>query len=82
MRNEAQGVKLTEKQFAALRRAYRESGGKAYEPRNITGPSVKLAIAAGYVRLVDGRCGFERLKDAMLDWTDAGRKALETSNGN
>lgn len=51
------------------------TGGKAWEPREPASPLVLGLIEAGYARRVDGRCGFEKIKDAMLAWTDAGRMA-------
>lgn len=63
---------------ASLRRLYEITGGKAWEPPEPNHPKVVALIDAGYVRRVDGRCGFERFKDSMLAWTDAGRAAIGT----
>lgn len=60
----------------ALEKLWNATGGKAWEPPDPQHPKVLELLAAGYVRRVDGRCGFERFKDSMLTWTDAGRAAL------
>lgn len=60
-----------------LRECWRRSGGKAWEPSRIKGhPFFDWATEAGYLKVVDGRCGFEKIKDAMVSWTDAGRIAM------
>lgn len=60
----------------SLRRIWRETGGRPWAPRNPTGPQVALFVATGWVRRIDGRCGFERLPEAMLEWTVAGKFAM------
>lgn len=34
-------------------------------------------VERGFVKIVDGRCMFERIKDSMVKFTDAGRLALQ-----
>lgn len=50
--------------------------GKAWEPKDPRGAFFDRMIAAGYLKRVDGRCGFEAFKDSMIAWTDAGRAAM------
>lgn len=70
---------LTDADRRTLNECWRRSPGKAWEPRGGTDtPIIRRFVAAGYLRVVDGRCGFELLKDAMVTWTDAGRAALAT----
>lgn len=59
-----------------LRDLWVRSRGVAWSPRDPTGPGVLALLAGGWVRRVDGRCGFELIPDAMLEWTDAARFAM------
>lgn len=69
--------KLSERDMATLRECWRRSPGKAWEPNGGTSSNIiRRFVDAGYLRIVDGRCGFERFKDAMVTWTEAGRSAL------
>ena len=52
------------------------TGGHAWEPPQPQHPLILELIAEGYVKRVDGRCGFERFKDSHLAWTAAARAAL------
>lgn len=71
---------LTDSDVALLRRIYAHTGGKAWEPKAGTHlPFFDRAIAAGYVRRVDGRCLFERFKDSHIAFTHAGHAALSVS---
>lgn len=68
---------LSDREQATLAECWRRSGGKAWEPRGGTNTlSVRKYVEAGYLKVVNGRCGFELLKDAMVDWTEAGRTAF------
>lgn len=49
----------------------------AWEPANPKHPVVVQLVDAGYLKRVDGRCGFEAFKESMVKWTDAGRAAVE-----
>lgn len=60
---------------------YERTGGQAWEPRIHTNEFIEWMLREGYVRRVDGRCGFEAFKDSMLAWTDAARAALATADG-
>lgn len=57
---------------------YTLTGGKAWEPPEPKSRPVIRLIEDGYVRRVDGRCGFEAFKDAMLTWTDAAHAAFRS----
>lgn len=59
-----------------LNEMWRRTKGEAWEPQNPRHELLERLIAAGYIKRVDGRCGFERFKDAMIAWTDAGRAAM------
>lgn len=72
---------LTGEDEAVLRKAFVHSGGRAWEPANPAHSFFDRAIHAGYLRRVDGRFGFERFKDSMVDWTDAGRAAIAKATG-
>jgi hypothetical protein len=52
---------------------YRRTNGGAWEPRDPNHPAILELITSGYLRRVDGRCGFERFKDSMCAWTDAAK---------
>jgi hypothetical protein len=66
-------------EIGLLGRIYEKTGGAAWEPRSGTHtPFFDRAIAAGYVRRVDGRCGFERFKESHIAFTQAGHAALAT----
>jgi hypothetical protein len=68
---------LSEKQMEVLRECWRRSPGKAWEPQGGTAtPLIRKFIEAGYLRAVDGRCGFEKFKDSMVTWTEAGKAAM------
>jgi DNA-binding PadR family transcriptional regulator len=74
-------MKLTQAEMNTLRQCWLMTEGKAWEPRRGTNSKgIKRLVEAGYIRVVDGRCGFELLKDAMVDWTEAGRAALAASS--
>lgn len=60
-----------------LKKLFERSGGKGWEPPcGAKDPNITELVRRGYLKIVDGRCGFERMKDAMVIWTDAGRSAL------
>lgn len=68
---------LSEKQMEVLRECWRRSPGKAWEPNGgIKTPLIQSFIEAGYLRTADGRCGFEKFKDSMVMWTEAGKAAM------
>lgn len=54
-----------------VRALYSRSHGQAWEPRDPFTPGCNALVGEGYCRRVDGRCGFEAFKDAMLEWTEA-----------
>ena len=71
---------LTPKQREVLAKCWKQSPGKAWEPRGGTNiPIIKAFVEAGYLRIVDGRCGFEAFKDSMVTWTEAGTVAMEAT---
>ena len=76
MAEERVSVELRAKYIDALKKLFAKTNGQAWEPLNFDHPFMKWSIKEGYLRRVDGRCGFELLKDQMVDWTDAGKAAL------
>lgn len=71
---------MTDKDFATLKEVFARTGGKAWEPRDPKHPAVERMVAAGFVKRVDGRCGFEAFKDSHLAFTEAGLRALENES--
>ncbi len=64
-----------------LEKLWRRTSGKGWEPASGTqNPLIQSAVKKGYLRIVDGRCGFERFKDSHVVWTEAARTALEKGN--
>jgi len=56
---------------------YARTNGRAFEPNVGTeNATFRRLIEQGYLRLVDGRCGFERIKDGLAQWTEAAHMAL------
>lgn len=49
-----------------------------WEPPQINAPPIVWAVKEGYLRVTDSRCGFERIKDNFVVWTDAGKRAMES----
>lgn len=72
-------AKLTDKDLAALRTLWARTKGEAWEPPDPNYPWLVAMIDEGFIRRVDGRCGFEKFKDSMIAWTEAGRTALASS---
>ena len=62
-----------------LVKMWKGTKGEAWEPGNPKHELFDRLIAAGYLKRVDGRCGFERFKESMIAWTNAGREAMEAS---
>lgn len=60
---------------ATIAELWAKTEGRAWEPPQPRHPLVERLIHQGYARRVDGRCGFEAMKDAMLTWTEAGKAA-------
>jgi hypothetical protein len=68
---------LTEKENEVLAKCWETTKGKAWEPKGGTNhPFIHKFVAEGFVRIVDGRCGFEAFKDVMVEWTEAGKRAF------
>lgn len=38
---------------------------------------IQRYVNAGYLDIVDGRCGFEAFKQTHVTWTQAGRRVME-----
>lgn len=66
---------LNTREMATLRQLWDGTKGKAWEPGKLAATDARFDpyVRAGYLKRVDGRCGFERFKDSMLAWTEAGR---------
>ncbi len=60
---------MSEKPKPTLAYLYQKTGGKAWAPKDINSPSVKVLADLGYVAVVD---------QGRLDWTDAGHAALRS----
>lgn len=68
---------LTDAEFEIVKKCWRHSPAQAWEPRGGTRtPNIRRLVEAGYLRVVDGICGFERLKDAMVTWTEPARRLM------
>jgi hypothetical protein len=67
----------TEKHLRILRRAFEQMEGKDFEPKEPRHPTILWAIENGFMKRADGRCGFEKIKDAFVVWTPAGRMAMQ-----
>lgn len=61
---------------SVLKNLWKKFPGTAWEPRDHQHPFILAAIEAGYFKRSDGRCGFERLKDAFISWTPAAIHAM------
>lgn len=68
---------ISENDEILLRNLYEKSKGKAWEPRDPSSKFLKRMVDAGYLRRVDGRCGFERFKDSHIAWTELGLKEMQ-----
>lgn len=63
----------------SVRRLYGKTEGKSFEnhPSSAKGEEhIRDLIAEGWLKKVDGRCGFEMIKDGMLKWTPAAHAAF------
>jgi len=63
----------------SVRKLYERTNGKTFEnhPSNQKGEGhIRDLIEEGYLVKVDGRCGFELIKDGMLKWTPAAHAAF------
>lgn len=70
-------IELSARELAILDKCWTLSDGKSWEPPSGTSfPLIQRFVAAGFLVVVDGRCGFEALKDAMVRWTQAGRLVM------
>lgn len=69
-------MSLTTLQLARLKRLY-EAYPQGWQPQDPYRPIFDVAIEGGFLRRVDGRCGFERIKDTHVAWTQAGALALQ-----
>lgn len=70
-------MSMSAKDIRMLTAIFEKSGGSPWEPKDYRHPFILSAIDAGYLKRVDGRFGFERFKDSLLTFTDAGRLAIE-----
>jgi hypothetical protein len=75
---------IEDRDLNTLKKCWEISQGKAWEPANTKHPFFERMTEAGFLRIVDGRCGFEAIKDALADWTPAGQLAMQylTTKGN
>lgn len=70
---------FTDKEMRTLKKCFVLGKGKAWEPPSGTKTEFfAKCVSAGYLQIVDGRCGFELIKDAMVTWTEAGKIAIQT----
>ena len=68
---------LSETRLAALRKAWKTHPNGWEPPGGTQNPYVEELVKSGFVRITDGRCGFECFKDSFLVWTQAGKIAME-----
>lgn len=66
---------FTEKDLALLRKCLEASNGESWAPRDPGNPFFDRAVKAGYVVRRDGICIFERIRNAVIAWTEAGVEA-------
>lgn len=66
-----------ERLLKLLRQLFVKTEGRGWAPPDPSHPLILAAVEQGFLRRVDGRCGFERLRDACVAWTPAGRHAVE-----
>lgn len=69
---------MTEITTGQVRRLYAKTGGRAWEPPDPNEPACQALVDGGWVVRVDGRCGYEMIRDAMLKWTDAAHAAFRS----
>ncbi len=55
---------------------HRKTGGRDFEPTQPNHPFVLRMIDAGLMERRDGRCMFERIRDAFLAFTEAGYRTV------
>ncbi|MGY3581900.1 hypothetical protein ACVIGB_000028 [Bradyrhizobium sp. USDA 4341] len=67
---------MTDRERVQLYEVWKLTKGESWEPPNPRTPVIDRLVGAGYLRRTDGRIGFERIRDGMLAWTDAGRQAM------
>lgn len=63
---------------AEILKIWQVTKGRAWQPKHgVNHPQVRRLIDAGYVEICDMRWGFEAMKDAGLQWTEAGKLAAQ-----
>ena len=67
---------LSEQDREQLHKVWKLTGGRAWEPKDPRLPVITRMVDEGYIKRVDGRVGFELIRNGMLSWTDAGRQAM------
>lgn len=65
-----------ERAVKSLANAYEKLEGKSWEPPDMNHLVIQWGIRNGYLQVCDAICGYERIKDCMVRWTDAGRSAI------
>ena len=61
-----------------LRVGYQDRGlVKGWEPPDIESAPIAWGVREGYLRVVNGRCGFEIIPNSFVVWTDAGKRVME-----
>lgn len=63
--------------LAILRDLFEKVGGEAWEPKNPRHAFIARMVEAGFLRRLDGRCGFEAFRDSHVGWTAAGLAAVK-----
>ena len=70
--------------LARIHRLWKRAGGKGFCPHQdpkwgppfYQSPRVMLLVEEGWLRRVNGRCGFEAFPDMCLEWTEVGAAAM------
>lgn len=66
-----------------LRIGYHDRGLiHGWEPPDIKSLLIVWAVKEGYLRITNGRCGFEIIPNSFVVWTDAGKRAMQTLKKN
>lgn len=67
---------MTDDDRKIMRRLFDRYDTKGWEPQERNHPFIVRAIAAGYLRRLNGRCGFEAFRDSHIAFTEAGAEAM------
>ncbi len=67
----------TENELSALRKVWANTHNYLWwQPKNPDSPFVRKMIELGFFERCDARFGFEKIRDAAIRWTAAGKAAM------